>query len=69
MPGVVYQSVILCPACGARQIELMPENACVHVYECTACHAILRPIPGDCCVFCSYGSVGCPPCQAGVGCT
>ncbi|HEY5608162.1 MAG TPA: GDCCVxC domain-containing (seleno)protein, partial [Alphaproteobacteria bacterium] len=23
--------------------------------------------PGDCCVFCSYGSVPCPPMQAG-GC-
>jgi hypothetical protein len=22
---------------------------------------LLRPKPGDCCVFCSYGSVKCPP--------
>ena len=25
--------------------------------------AALRPKPGDCCVFCSYGSVPCPPVQ------
>jgi hypothetical protein len=25
---------------------------------------MLRPKPGDCCVFCSYGSVPCPPIQA-----
>jgi hypothetical protein len=24
---------------------------------------VLRPKPGDCCVFCSYGSVKCPPQQ------
>jgi hypothetical protein len=24
---------------------------------------MLRPEPGDCCVFCSYGSVPCPPVQ------
>jgi hypothetical protein len=25
--------------------------------------AQLRPKPGDCCVFCSFGSVKCPPIQ------
>ncbi|WP_349666169.1 GDCCVxC domain-containing (seleno)protein, partial [Sinorhizobium sp. 6-117] len=24
---------------------------------------LLRPRPGDCCVFCSFGSVKCPPVQ------
>jgi hypothetical protein len=27
-------------------------------------HGWLRPKPGDCCVFCSYGSVPCLPIQA-----
>ena len=31
--------------------------------ECPGCHALLRPKPGACCVFCSYGSVPCPPIQ------
>ena len=54
---------ITCPECGATAQEAMPENACVHFYECRACHTVLRPLPGDCCVFCSYGSVRCPPQQ------
>ena len=29
-------------------------------YECLGCHTTLRPKPGFCCVFCSYGSVACP---------
>jgi len=33
----------------------MPTDASLHFYKCTACHAMLRPKPGDCCVFCSYG--------------
>ena len=33
-------------------------------YECTGCGTKLKPKPGDCCVFCSYGSVPCPPIQA-----
>jgi hypothetical protein len=41
----------------------MPENACVHFWECPACAIILKPLDGDCCVFCSYGDVGCPPVQ------
>ena len=45
----------------------MPTDACLFFHECAGCHALLRPKPGDCCVFCSYGSVACPPVQAGGG--
>jgi hypothetical protein len=41
----------------------MPTDACQFFYECEGCHAVLRPLPGDCCVFCSYGTVKCPPMQ------
>jgi hypothetical protein len=41
----------------------MPEDTCQWFYECEACRALLKPKPGDCCVFCSYGSVPCPPKQ------
>lgn len=41
----------------------MPTNSCLWFYECEQCHAVLRPKAGDCCVFCSYGSVPCPPVQ------
>ncbi|MEN1783291.1 GDCCVxC domain-containing (seleno)protein, partial [Pseudomonas aeruginosa] len=27
-----------------------------------------RSNPGDCCVFCSFGSVKCPPIQQQLGC-
>lgn len=62
---MILTASITCPACGAQAKEAMPLNACVHAYECAACHTLLRPKPGDCCVFCSYGSVRCPPMQAG----
>jgi hypothetical protein len=45
----------------------MPTDACTFFHECVACHALLRPNVGDCCVFCSYGSVPCPPIQQGTG--
>ena len=62
-------SVLTCPACGAEAEEAMPEDACQFFYECRGCKVLLRPKPGDCCVFCSYGSVTCPPVQAeGKGC-
>jgi hypothetical protein len=61
--AVVLQSVIACPNCANRTQETMPTEACVFFYECSKCHAILRPKPGHCCVFCSYGSVPCPSIQ------
>lgn len=41
----------------------MPTDACQYFYDCKGCGALLKPLPGDCCVFCSYGSVPCPPVQ------
>jgi hypothetical protein len=46
----------------------MPTDACLFFHECADCHTRLRPKAGDCCVFCSYGSVPCPPIQAGAAC-
>src|SRR5438445_184283 len=63
--GPVLQSIITCPKCGHRAEETMPTNACLFFYECSECGATLKPKSGDCCVFCSYGSVPCPPIQVG----
>jgi hypothetical protein len=60
---VIPDSTITCPICGTAKAETMPTDACQFFYECTGCGALLRPKPGDCCVFCSYGSVPCPPIQ------
>lgn len=52
-----------CPVCGACHTQAMPTDACVYYFECTACGTMLTPKAGQCCVFCSYGSVPCPPMQ------
>ena len=62
------QSTITCPQCGVRSLETMPTNACLYFYDCPSCAALLKPLAGDCCVFCSYGDVKCPPIQEGKGC-
>ena len=59
----MLESVLTCPRCGHTKQEIMPTDACQFFYECESCKAILRPQAGDCCVFCSYGSVKCPPVQ------
>jgi hypothetical protein len=65
---VTLKSVITCPKCGHRAEETMPTNACLFFYDCSRCGATLKPKLGDCCVFCSYGSVPCPPIQMGAAC-
>ena len=59
------ESVIKCPECGFEKEEIMPTDSCQFFYECENCKAMLKPKQGDCCVFCSYGSVKCPPIQEG----
>jgi hypothetical protein len=69
MTTIILQSVLRCPACGHEEPLVMPIDACAFFHECTGCHSLIRPKAGDCCVFCSYGSVPCPPIQQGTtGC-
>lgn len=68
-PELILESTITCPACGHATTETMPTDACQWFYDCTRCGEPLRPKPGDCCVFCSYATVPCPPVQANRGFT
>lgn len=65
---VLLKSTITCPKCAFSKSEKMPTNACQFFYECTNCKTILKPKAGDCCVYCSYGTVACPPIQEGTSC-
>jgi hypothetical protein len=64
----ILRSTITCPHCGHKTEQIMPTNACMFFFDCPACKARLKPRAGDCCVFCSYGSVPCPPIQTGESC-
>lgn len=67
--SILIKSVLTCPSCHTAVEEVMPTDACQFFYECTNCHTVLKPKQGDCCVFCSYGTVPCPPLQVtGKGC-
>jgi hypothetical protein len=61
---MILSATVTCPNCGHQATEEMPTTAWVHFYQCLACHTVLRPKPGDCCVFCSYSSSRCPRRQA-----
>ncbi len=62
---IVLQSTITCPNCGYQKEETMPTDACQYFYECENCQEVIKPIGGDCCVYCSFGTVACPPIQEG----
>ena len=63
------ESTVTCPQCGHRETGVMATDSCQYFYDCKGCGALLKPVAGDCCVFCSYGSVACPPVQLhGKGC-
>lgn len=64
MKQVILASTLTCPSCGHKKTEQMPEDACQWFYECEQCLTVLSPKSGDCCVFCSYGTMPCPPIQS-----
>jgi hypothetical protein len=68
MSNITLASTLSCPQCGHSKLEEMPTDACQWFYECEKCNTLLKPSAGDCCVYCSYGTVKCPPIQAGNAC-
>lgn len=60
---IKLKSIITCSHCLYKQEEIMPTDSCQFFYECKKCKTVLRPKPGDCCVYCSYGSEKCPSMQ------
>lgn len=61
---MIAAATLTCPFCGSRSPHEMPADACQYFLECPVCLQVIRPKPGDCCVFCSYGDTRCPPRQA-----
>ena len=57
---VELHSDITCPSCGFTKNEAMPTEQCMLRYTCTKCNIEMYAQEGDCCVFCSYGTVKCP---------
>ena len=57
----MQSGTLTCPVCGLDTEAEMPEDACVHFFVCPGCFTRLRPNPGHCCVFCSFGDTPCPP--------
>lgn len=65
---IITKSTITCPVCSHKKEEEMPTDACQFFYQCEKCKEVIKPKAGDCCVFCSYGSVKCPPIQQNNSC-
>jgi len=63
--AIILESTLTCPECGHKETETMPTDYCQWFFECKGCGVLLKPKKSDCCVFCSYGSVPCPPIQQG----
>ncbi|MEL6528538.1 MAG: GDCCVxC domain-containing (seleno)protein [Pseudomonadota bacterium] len=64
----ILRSTLTCTHCGHSETETMPTDACWYFYDCKGCDQKLRPNEGDCCVFCSFADVPCPPIQEGNCC-
>jgi hypothetical protein len=60
---LVTEATIVCPACKQATRETMATDACRYVFACRSCGVTSKPLPGDCCVFCSYADHACPPKQ------
>jgi hypothetical protein len=63
--NIILESILTCPVCKHKKTETMPTDACAWFYKCEKCTTVLKPLEGDCCVYCSYGTVPCPPIQKG----
>ncbi len=63
MADLTFDSRITCPGCKAHDTVTMPVDECVTDWACPACGHGLSASGDDCCVFCAFGTVECPPQQ------
>jgi len=54
-------ATLTCPRCGHRAAVVMPETYCLTDHVCTGCGTRLSAPAGECCVFCAYADLPCPP--------
>ncbi|MGD9524831.1 MAG: GDCCVxC domain-containing (seleno)protein [Gemmatimonadales bacterium] len=66
-PDPDLRGTITCPRCHVASRHSMPDDACQFFLACPACDTVMRPAPGDCCVFCSHGDRGCPSAHGAAG--
>jgi hypothetical protein len=55
---------LTCPSCAATFSTDMPETETVDELACPSCGTVVVPDPGECCVFCSHGTMPCPIAQS-----
>lgn len=60
---LIRHTHLTCPFCGFREKLDIPADFCLISHRCANCNMPIKPAPGDCCVFCSYGDVLCIPKQ------
>lgn len=65
MKEYIPEATITCPGCGHAELETIPDDRCLFFYECKGCGVILKPKPGNCCVFCSFADQRCLSAQRG----
>jgi len=54
------EATLNCPVCSEKTTATIPEDSCQFFFTCPSCANTLKPLQGDCCVFCSYSEVKCP---------
>lgn len=55
-----FLAELICPQCGIRISKSIGLSACIVRHTCPSCSIVIRPRPGEGCIFSSYGSVGYP---------
>lgn len=63
---MIDTATLTCPHCGRTERMEMPTDACIFFQSCAGCGVLLRPKPGECCVF-RMADIPCPPVRDGRG--
>lgn len=63
MTITIVQTIMKCPSCRTTETVTMDPKTPGDFFTCKECKQTHEPRLGDCCVYCSYGSVNCPAVQ------
>ncbi|MGB0846810.1 MAG: GDCCVxC domain-containing (seleno)protein [Thiolinea sp.] len=64
MPTIILECTLTCPSCQTKESLTMVQGRSESFFTCTHCSTTHLTKLGECCIYCSYGTVSCPTIQS-----
>jgi len=56
---MIVESILTCPHCQFKELQVLKENIVPVSYRCEKCKQSVKISKGECCIYCVFGDYPC----------